>query len=189
MNISLRVKVIITMCLLTVAGFTFAGCEGFFASPQELFTDSTPTPVPKATDVIPTVVNVTNTNEATPTVEVKPTEGGVPSVTDTPTPVPTDTPVPTATPTPIPTVETNPSEVNTDYQNTYTFIVDRAYPLPSTYEPDDLVPLSECALDYDSLTDPKHKMRKVAAEALTEMFNAAKEEDIHLVAVSGYRSF
>ncbi len=189
MIISSKFKAIITLILLIASAFAFAGCEGFFASPQELFTDGTPTPVPKATDVIPTVVTVTNTSEATPTAEVKPTEGGVPSVTDTPTPVPTDTPVPTATPTPIPTVEAHPAEVNTDYRNSYTFIVDRAYPLPSTYEPDDLVPLSECALDYDSLTDPKHKMRKVAAEALTEMFNAAKEEDIHLVAVSGYRSF
>ncbi len=179
-------RTVLAAAMLLSAVTLFSGCGDFFASPDELLNPTSPgtkSPEPTVIATDPTKDPVTPTNNAEPTA----TQGA--NATAPATSTPTATPTATNTPTPIPTVEEHPSTVNTDRDNTYTFIVNRAYPLPDNYEPSDLVSLSECQLDYASLTDPKHKMRKVAADALTEMFNAAKEENLTLVAVSGYRSF
>ena len=63
------------------------------------------------------------------------------------------------------------------------FLVNKEYMIGADYVPDDLV-----------MPDVKKSssvvlMRKEAAQALEEMFAAAKEEKITLVAVSGYRSY
>ncbi len=59
--------------------------------------------------------------------------------------------------------------------------------LPSTYEPDDLV-VPNVAFSFSG-DSPKKLMRQEAAEALESLFAAAKEADIDLKAVSGYRSY
>ncbi len=64
------------------------------------------------------------------------------------------------------------------------FLVNREYTVSSSYKPEDLVkPNVEC-------TYPDTVMRKEAAEALEEMFAAAKAEmGYDMIAVSGYRSY
>lgn len=181
MKLSLFKKIIISGITITLL-FGMCGCD-FFVSPSELFV--TPSAAPSVSPTL-TVVSVTPGSDPTD-VPATPTQSTVnPDATSTDIPSPTS--VPTATPSPIPTVPPAPATLNRD-PSTYDFLVNRAVLLPDGYAPDDLVALSECALDYDSLTDDKHKLRKVAADALTEMFNDAKAQGLTLVAVSGYRSY
>ncbi len=63
------------------------------------------------------------------------------------------------------------------------FLVNKEYMIGADYVPDDLVMLDVKKSSSAVL------MRKEAAQALEEMFAAAKEEKITLVAVSGYRSY
>ena len=66
----------------------------------------------------------------------------------------------------------------------YLFLVNREFPLPADYRPDDLV-LPSVRKTSDSV-----QMRRDAARALEEMFNAASDEaGLRLVAVSGFRSY
>jgi len=66
-------------------------------------------------------------------------------------------------------------------------LVNKKRNLSSKYIPEDLViPDVEFSFSGDS---PKKQMRKIAADALEELFAAAKEDDISLKAVSGYRSY
>lgn len=68
-----------------------------------------------------------------------------------------------------------------------TVLVNRVYPLPSDYVPPNLV-VPDVKFSFAYLTD-KRKMRKVAATALEKLFKAAKEKNLELVGVSGYRSY
>ena len=63
------------------------------------------------------------------------------------------------------------------------FLVNRDYPLSADYVPDDLVKPSVRASSDAVL------LRREAAQALEEMFAAAKEEGLNLIATSGYRSY
>lgn len=65
-------------------------------------------------------------------------------------------------------------------------LVNKQSMLPDNYEPSDLVEPDVPFIFEEKLE--KRKMRKVAAEALEELFAAAKEDGISLAAVSGYRS-
>ena len=65
----------------------------------------------------------------------------------------------------------------------YLFLVNKEFMLSADYVPDDLV-MPDVRRRTGSVL-----MRREAAKALEEMFAAAREEKIHLVAVSGYRSF
>ncbi|WP_199616673.1 M15 family metallopeptidase [Paenibacillus alkalitolerans] len=65
-------------------------------------------------------------------------------------------------------------------------LVNKQYALPEDYEPSDLV-YPDVDFTFDEKID-KRKLRKVAADALEEMFEAAKEDGIFLAGVSGYRS-
>lgn len=64
-------------------------------------------------------------------------------------------------------------------------LVNKHNRLPENYEPADLVEPNVQFL-YDR--KDRRKLRKVAAEALEEMFAAAEKDGIYLAAVSGYRS-
>lgn len=69
----------------------------------------------------------------------------------------------------------------------YTVFVSRDYLLPADYIPKDLV---ELKVRFSSDThDDKRKLRKVAAEALEDMFRAAEKKGVILYGVSGYRSY
>ncbi|PGT78113.1 D-alanyl-D-alanine carboxypeptidase family protein [Bacillus sp. AFS040349] len=67
-------------------------------------------------------------------------------------------------------------------------LVNKTYGLPAGYEPNDLtVPNVEFSFGDEDV--PKKYLRKEAADALEELFKYAKEEEIELYAVSGYRSY
>lgn len=68
-----------------------------------------------------------------------------------------------------------------------TVLVNRLYPLPSTYIPSNLV-VPNVKFNFSYLSD-KRKMRKVAADALEKLFEGGKKENIELYGVSGYRSY
>lgn len=67
-----------------------------------------------------------------------------------------------------------------------TVLVNKKNALPEDYEPDDLV-YADVPFIFEEMLE-KRKMRKVAAEALKELFDAAKEDGIYLAGVSAYRS-
>lgn len=75
-----------------------------------------------------------------------------------------------------------------DYEpESITAIINKDFPLPSTYVPPDLmIPNVKLASGHDV---DRNKIRKPAAEALEKLFQEAEKEKIFLVAVSGYRSF
>jgi len=66
-------------------------------------------------------------------------------------------------------------------------IVNKKRHLPENYVPEDLVPLTDVPT---VLSNPEvNQLRKVAYEALKDLFEAAKEEGYELHARSGYRSY
>ncbi|MBD3921221.1 D-alanyl-D-alanine carboxypeptidase family protein [Paenibacillus sp. PR3] len=65
-------------------------------------------------------------------------------------------------------------------------LVNKTHRLPEGYEPDDLV-YPDVAFIFSELND-KRKMRREAADALKELFDAAKKDGVELAGVSGYRS-
>ncbi|WP_050615292.1 M15 family metallopeptidase [Bacillus testis] len=67
-------------------------------------------------------------------------------------------------------------------------LVNKTYALPESYIPRDLV-RANVSYSFGDAQIEKALMRKEAAEALADMFNAAKQENIELFAVSGYRSY
>ncbi len=68
-----------------------------------------------------------------------------------------------------------------------TVFVNKEFCLPKDYLPKDLV-MPNIPFDYSGLEDRK-LMRTVAAEAIVELFAAAKDEGHMLYGVSGYRSY
>ena len=75
---------------------------------------------------------------------------------------------------------TDPVEI-TNY-NDVDALVNKYHKLPSKYEADDLVTLSK---EYSSRG---HKIKKIASEPLMKMINAAREDGINLLVISGYRT-
>ncbi|MEK3886117.1 D-alanyl-D-alanine carboxypeptidase family protein [Bacillus sp. FSL K6-3431] len=67
-------------------------------------------------------------------------------------------------------------------------LVNKEFFLPGNYEPDDLV-RPKVSFSFGDEDIEKSYLRKEAAAALEKMFLAAKKEDVHLFAVSGYRSY
>lgn len=66
-------------------------------------------------------------------------------------------------------------------------LVNKHRNLPADYKPSDLV-IPKVPFSFEG-NDEKKYMRKEAAKALEELFNAAEEEGIYLYAVSGFRSY
>ncbi|MBP1924161.1 LAS superfamily LD-carboxypeptidase LdcB/predicted nucleic acid-binding Zn ribbon protein [Sedimentibacter acidaminivorans] len=83
------------------------------------------------------------------------------------------------------TIDENKVVTNPD---SYDMVVNKSRNIPSSYIPDDLVPLDDIP---KSLQNPEvNQLRKVAYDALKELFAAAKEEQsFDLYARSGYRSY
>ncbi|MBS4176658.1 D-alanyl-D-alanine carboxypeptidase family protein [Lederbergia citrea] len=67
-------------------------------------------------------------------------------------------------------------------------LVNKDYGLPGKYEPIDLV-RPDVPFSFGEEDIEKSYLRKEAARALEIMFSEAKKSDIHLFAVSGYRSY
>src|SRR5699024_6496477 len=66
-------------------------------------------------------------------------------------------------------------------------VANKDFALSGEYEPIDLT-ITNVPLSF-SENNPKKQLRKEAADALEELFSSAEEDDIHLFAVSGYRSY
>lgn len=79
-----------------------------------------------------------------------------------------------------------PAMINTD-PTSLTVFVNKEYGLPVDYIPSDLV--EPDIKFYFSYFDEKRLLRKRAASALENMINAAADEGLELVGVSGYRSY
>ena len=126
-----------------------------------------------------------HTNTITPTISVTAT------IAPTPTPEPTVTLTPTPTPipaTPTPSLSPAPAVLNLD-TDTDSFLVNRDYPLSADYAPDDLV-IPDVLFSFGYSDIDKAKLRKVAADALEDLFQAALEEaELTLYGVSAYRSY
>jgi len=151
-----------------------------------------PSPSPSAA----ASVKPTDQPNAKPTVDStgKPTIESTAKPTSEPSAKPTAKPTvkPTAKPTVKPTAK--PSAASGDDGITVIaepaaldVIVNKQRRLPADYVPADLTE-PQVRFPYTEKLE-KRKLRKVAANALTEMFQAAEQDGIILYAVSGYRSY
>jgi len=78
-------------------------------------------------------------------------------------------------------------KVNTD-PSSYTALVNRDYPMPEDYVPEDLV-IPDVEYSYNGIYE-KSYMRKAAAEAIEKMFaKARKKKNLRFKVVSAYRSY
>lgn len=129
---------------------------------------------------------------ATPTPRPTP----APTATPTPTPKPTATPKPTQVPLGKKKVQSKkpgnltftypePAELNTD-PATYTLLVNKEYPMSSSYIPYMVEPKVEI---YHKGINERRYLQPIAAEALETMFAAAEEDGLHLVMRCGFRSY
>lgn len=71
--------------------------------------------------------------------------------------------------------------------NPYHIIANKNQALPEGYKPINLV-IPNIQFSFDGVHEKKY-MEQGAASALEELFEGAKKEDVHLVAISGYRSY
>lgn len=71
--------------------------------------------------------------------------------------------------------------------NSVTVLVNKELSLPTDYEPSDLI-IPNVSFSKTVNYENSH-MREVAGRALEKLFEGAKEDDIYLNAVSGYRSY
>ena len=79
-----------------------------------------------------------------------------------------------------------PSKAEFEDPDSILILVNKANPLTSDYEPNDLVSCRDLGITVVGVND---KMRKEAAEALKEMCDAAKKDGVDVFLGSGYRSY
>lgn len=70
--------------------------------------------------------------------------------------------------------------------NQYTILINKDHKLEKDYIPSDLI---EIDVDFYNSNIERKYMRKDVAIQLKKMFDDAKKENVHLVAISGYRSY
>lgn len=158
------------LCVVVIAGFMLIRNENSIAqAPEET-----------AGNNDPSAISPSPSNEpiATPTTDVPP-------VTEPPsTEVPATDPPVTAT---NPPSTTDPSGIAVIAQpESISVLVNKQNKLPENYKPSDLV-YPDVKFIFNEKID-KRKMRKEAAGALEDMFEAAENDGIHLAGVSAYRS-
>lgn len=131
--------------------------------------------------------------QVSPTAEAEPALSGSPSPSAFPSPSaspePTESPAPTELP-PEPAVSASPAPVavNTD-TSTVTFLVNREYPLPEDFVPENLT-TPDILFPFADTSIDKAKMTPEAGEALALLFDAAYDEaGLILYGVSAYRSY
>lgn len=85
------------------------------------------------------------------------------------------------------------SKINTiEDDSVITLLVNKYNGLKEGYEPDDLVEIDYACkegIDYSCSTDNKKRLRKEAADAFKKWGDAAKKENINLVAIGMYRTY
>lgn len=107
-----------------------------------------------------------------------------PSGTSTPTATPTPISAPTSTPAP-PNGSAQGLQIDIDDPNSITALVNKQRPLAKDFVPKNLVKLS--SVGVPSVND--HSMRREAADASRELYDAAGKAGYHLNFASGYRSY
>ena len=80
-----------------------------------------------------------------------------------------------------------PAAARADVYESTMILVNKQNTLPSDYEPSDLV--RPDVAYADGVIESRKQMRAEAAHALEKMFAAAQEDNIALLAISGYRSY
>lgn len=108
----------------------------------------------------------------------------VPSRTTTPTATPTPISAPTSTPAQ-PNGSAQGLQIDIDDPNSITALVNKQRPLAKDFVPKNLVKLS--SVGVPSVND--HSMRREAADASRELYDAAGKAGHHLNFASGYRSY
>lgn len=68
-----------------------------------------------------------------------------------------------------------------------TSLINKEFGLPKDYIPDDLV-VPNITFSFSGYQEKK-LLRQIAAEAIEELFQAAREQNLNLFGVSGYRSY
>lgn len=83
----------------------------------------------------------------------------------------------------------NPDQFTEEIENPYEILslINKQYALPSDYKPKDLV-VPEVRFPFEEDVEKK-QLRKVAADALEEMFKASEAAGLELFAQSGFRSY
>ena len=141
-----------------------------YPSPEKLI--ATPTPVP--------------TKAPEPTATPKPTKKPKPTATPKPTPLPLGKKkVQSKKPGKLTFCYPDPAPLNTD-PATYTLLVNKEYPIASSYIPYMVEPDVEI---YHKGINERRYLQPIAATALEEMFSAAEEDGYHLVLRCGFRSY
>lgn len=161
------------VCVIAIAGFLFARYDNSIAqAPEDEAVVGVPTESP-AQDMA-SIEPEAETQEVTPSPSSTPTPTEKPAATQTPKPDPTKAPDKTSDI----AVVAQPESI--------TALVNKQNKLPENYKPSELV-YPDVAFLFSEKID-KRKMRKEAADALEELFAAAKKDDIYLAGVSAYRS-
>ena len=165
------------LALVTSAIVLLAGCSSLAAPGQpETSTPETPSVQPEPSPPAETKPAEPNQSEAEP-VKEKPAEQEKPAETKLPKQEPAKKPSDS--------IELPDLAVVAEPQS-MTVLVNKQQKLPENYTPNDLVfPNVPFLLPEKS---EKRKMRKEAAEALQQLFAAAKTDGVSLAGVSAYRS-
>lgn len=79
-----------------------------------------------------------------------------------------------------------PGRIDTD-PDSATVLVNKAYPLDKEYVPDDLT-VPDITFRTQGFQEKK-QLRKVAADAIEDLFQAAEQNGLNLCGISGYRSY
>lgn len=132
----------------------------------------------------------TETPDFTPSPEVTPsaspevTPTSEPQPADSPTPTPSESAEPSPTPDITPTPSASPHISDFDIESTESIqkLINRSHTIPKDYVPADLVV-------PDVPVYENQQMRREAAEALEEMFAAARKDGYDFYLASGYRSY
>ncbi len=79
------------------------------------------------------------------------------------------------------------AEIIDDVDDNILLLVNKTHPVSKNYKADDMVTLSKITAGVG--TDETHKMRKVAADALEELFKGAEADGYDIRLRTGYRSY
>jgi len=144
-----------------------------------------PAILPSPADLVATPTPTTTPTPA-PTATPKPTKKPKPTATPTPTKVPLGKKkVQSKNPGDLTFSYPEPAKLNTDTA-TYTLLVNKEYPLSSSYIPYMVEPDVEI---YHKGINERRYLQPIASDALETLFAAAEEDGLHLVMRCGFRSY
>lgn len=189
------VVILLSLCLIAMAVIVVVKFDKTAAeAPGD--TEAVVTPAVEASaevDASPSLspVEESTTPEATATPTAEETQAATPAPTPSPTVKPTTEPAATPKATAKPSSGSSSGDLDEGLAvvaepESVTALVNKQNKLPDDYEPSELV-YPDVAFIFSEKID-KRKMRKVAADALEDLFAGAKKDKIYLAGVSAYRS-